>query len=109
MSNLDVRMWFDPKRQARVYVFHNDSREVIRVYGHSKAKLFAWGVQYGAKRQHVCHHVPYLRPQPSKLEQLEIELSAVETAIDNAMFRVGSKELYGRRAELLGQIKEETS
>jgi hypothetical protein len=109
VSGLDIRMWNDPKQQANVYVFFDDGREVLRMFGYQKAKVFAKGVEYGRQNPYKMKKRVYRREIPSKLEQLEIELSAVEAAIDNAVFRVESKDLYGRRAELLGQIKEATS
>jgi len=41
-----------------------------------------------------------------QLNQLYVELDAVEDALTHAMFRVASRDLYNRRAELLGKIKK---
>lgn len=40
------------------------------------------------------------------IKELEVELYAVEYAIENAMFRREREELEERRAEILGQMKE---
>lgn len=47
VSGLDIRMWNDPKHQANVYVFFDEGREIIRMLGYPKAKVFAKGVEYG--------------------------------------------------------------
>lgn len=46
------------------------------------------------------------RKNDSKLQQLYVELDAVEVALNRAMFKVEAADLTKRRAELLGQIKK---
>lgn len=46
------------------------------------------------------------RKDDTKLQELYVELDGVEYAMNRAMFHKTWQELNGRRAALLGQIKE---
>lgn len=56
LSGLEIRMWYDEGQRERVYVFRNESGEIIRMCGYKKAEMFAKGVEYG--REHSKRRKP---------------------------------------------------